>query len=143
MTAFYHVCFAVAELERAMADLTASAGVEWREIRRDRIGDWDFRIVFSVGGPPYFELIEAGPGSPWDASDGPHFHHLGFWSSSLTAGSDRLDRAGFPSEFSGCPYGRSFAYHRVDSIGAALELVDASRQPGFLDGIPMPAIEEG
>ncbi|RDI52770.1 VOC family protein [Nocardia mexicana] len=142
MTGLYHVCFAVPELERAMADMTASVGMGWREIRRDRVGEWDFRIVFSAGDPPYVELIEAGPGSPWDPSAGPHFHHLGFWTTSITAGSGRLERQGFPVDFSGCPYGRSFAYHRVDSIGARIELVDAARQPDFLDGLPMPAIPE-
>lgn len=38
-----------------------------------------------------------------------------------------------PVDFSGRPYGRSFACHRMDSIGAGIELVDAARQAGFLE----------
>ncbi|MGW0564941.1 hypothetical protein ACWDZ4_31175 [Streptomyces sp. NPDC003016] len=54
---------------------------------------------------------------------------------------------GMPVDFSGCPYGRPFAYHRLDSIGVRIELVDISRQVGFLNrwhpgGEPMPAIDE-
>ncbi|ORT56768.1 VOC family protein [Streptomyces sp. CB03238] len=147
MTAFYHVCFAVPDLERAMLDFTRSAGVEWSDPLSDRLGEWDYRIVFTTGGPPFIELIEGPPGSPWDASAGARFDHLGFWSSDVRQGSRRLEEAGLPVDFSGCPHGRPFVYHRVDSIGARVELVDAGRQAAFLgrwhpDGEAMPAIDE-
>ncbi|MET9531616.1 hypothetical protein ABZY02_13740 [Streptomyces sp. NPDC006649] len=69
------------------------------------------------------------------------------WTSDIQQGSARLEREGMPLEFSGCPHGRPFACHRMDSIGARIELVDAGRQAGFLsrwqpDGGPMPAIDE-
>ncbi|SDY94176.1 Glyoxalase/Bleomycin resistance protein/Dioxygenase superfamily protein [Saccharopolyspora shandongensis] len=147
MTAFYHVCFVVPDVEKAMRDFESSAGVEWHEPQAARLGDWDYRIVFTKGGAPFIELIEGPPGSPWDASAGARFDHLGYWTSSLAAGTRRLADQGLPEEFSGCPYGRAFAYHRMDSIGARIELVDASRQPQFLQtwnpaGAPMPAIDE-
>ncbi|NEB80588.1 VOC family protein [Streptomyces sp. SID14478] len=147
MTAFYHVCFAVPEIEPAMRDLRRSAGVTWSDPVSDRLGEWDYRIAFTRGGPPFIELIEGVPGSPWDASEGPRFDHLGFWSTDVERGSRRLAGEGLPVDFSGCPYGRPFAYHRVDSIGARVELVDLARQPAFLSswhpgGEPMPAIEE-
>ncbi|WP_428950326.1 VOC family protein [Streptomyces sp. cg35] len=147
MTAFYHVCFAVPDIEPAMRDLQRAAGVTWSDPVSDRLGAWDYRIAFTQGGPPFIELIEGAPGSPWDAAAGPRFDHLGFWSSDVDRGSRRLTDAGFPVDFSGCPYGRPFAYHRMDSIGARVELVDLGRQAGFLrawhpDGAPMPAIDE-
>ncbi|MEU5852621.1 VOC family protein [Saccharopolyspora shandongensis] len=147
MTAFYHVGVVVPDVEKAMRDFESSAGVEWHEPQATRLGDWDYRIVFTKGGAPFIELIEGPPGSPWDASAGARFDHLGYWTSSLEAGARRLADQGLPEEFSGCPYGRAFAYHRMDSIGARIELVDASRQPQFLQtwnpaGAPMPAIEE-
>jgi hypothetical protein len=45
-----------------------------------------------------------------------------------------------------CPLGRAFAYHRLDSVGIRVELVDESPQAGFLgSGAPttpaMPALE--
>ncbi|WP_030663133.1 VOC family protein [Streptomyces rimosus] len=147
MTAFYHVCFAVPDIERAMRDFSRATGTEWREPVSDRIGEWDFRIVFTGGGPPFVELIEGPPGSPWDASGGARFDHIGFWTGDVETGSRRLAEQGVPVDFSGCPYGRPFAYHRMDSIGARVELVDVSRQPAFLDrwhpgGAPMPALDE-
>ncbi|MGP3775847.1 VOC family protein [Streptomyces sp. SDT5-1] len=148
MTAFYHVCFAVPDLERAMRDFRRSAGVEWSEPAGDRLGEWEYRIVFTTGGPPFIELIEGSPGSPWDASGGARFDHIGFWTSDVQEGSRRLEAEGLPVDFSGCPYGRPFAYHQVDSIGARIELVDVERQGPFLDrwhpgGAVMPVIDEG
>ncbi|WP_407562263.1 VOC family protein [Streptomyces sp. 184] len=70
MTAFYHVCFVVPDIERAMLDLQRSARVEWSDPVSDRLGEWDYRIVFTAGGPPFIELIEGSSGSPWDASGG-------------------------------------------------------------------------
>ncbi|MFH8408443.1 VOC family protein [Streptomyces sp. NPDC018019] len=147
MTAFYHVCFVVPDIERAMRDFRRAAGTEWGDPLSDRIGEWDFRIVFTTGGPPFIELIEGPPGSPWDASAGARFDHIGFWTGDVRAGSRRLAEEGMPVDFSGCPYGRPFAYHRMDSVGARVELVDVSRQARFLDawhpgGAPMPAIDE-
>lgn len=48
-------------------------------------------------------------------------------------------------EFDACPYGRSFTYHRLDSLGLRVELVDASVQSAFLDtwspgGAVMPTL---
>ncbi|MER7345841.1 VOC family protein [Streptomyces aurantiacus] len=147
MTGFYHVCFVVPDIERAMRDFRRSAGVEWSDPVSDRMGGWDYRIVFSRGGPPFIELITGPAGSPWDASQGARFDHIGFWSSDVGQASRRLEKEGMPVDFSGCPYGRPFAYHRVDSIGARVEFVDVSRQAAFLDGWhpggePMPALDE-
>ncbi|MFB7630747.1 VOC family protein [Streptomyces sp. NPDC056149] len=146
---FYHVCFVVPDMAAAIRDLGAAADVEFSAPRADRIGEWDFRIAFTRGAPPHIELIEpAAPGGPWDASEGARFDHLGFWTRSIEDGGRRLAAAGLPEEFSGCPYGRPFAYHRVGSIGARVELVDLARQPAFLaawnpGGEPMPPVEAG
>lgn len=145
MSAFYHVCFVVPDIEKAMRDFEKSAGVEWHEPRTNRLADWEYRITFAKGGAPFIELVQGPPGSPWDATSGARFDHLGYWTSSLEDGSRRLEDNGIPTEFSGCPHGRAFAYHRMDSIGARVELVDVSLQPGFLEtwgGAPMAAIDE-
>ncbi len=146
MTDFYHVCFAVPDLEAAMDDLTTAAGIEWNTPRPDTLGAWPYRIVFSRT-VPHIELIEGPPDSPWDTNtDGAHFHHLGWWTHSLPDSADQLVEAGLPPDFDGCPYGRSFAYHRMDSIGARIEIVDTAAQAAFLQtwnptGEPMPALD--
>ncbi|MFI9359538.1 VOC family protein [Kitasatospora sp. NPDC053057] len=147
MTAFYHVCFTVPDLDAAMTDLTAAAGMSWSEPAAGRIGEWDYRIVFTAGDAPHIELIEAPADGPWGDTSEARFHHLGFWSSDVTAGAARLTAAGFPEAFSGCPYGRPFVYHRLESLGAQIELVDTARQSDFLTawnpgGAAMPVISE-
>ncbi|MEE4490789.1 VOC family protein [Streptomyces sp. BE230] len=144
---FYHVCFSVPDLGRAMEDLTAVSAVRWHDPVDGRIGDWPYRIAFTVQGPPFIELIEAAPGGPWGDTTRAQFHHIGFWTSDITAGASRLAAHGFPEVFSGCPHGRPFAYHRMDSVGGHVELVDAVQQPSFLEswhpgGPMMPVIHE-
>jgi len=144
VTDFYHVCFAVPDLRAAMSDLTSVAGIEWNPPRTDTLGDWPYTIVFSQA-VPYIELIHGPPGSPWDTSSGAQFHHLGWWTHSLTSSARQLTDAGMLQDFDGCPYGRSFAYHRIDSIGARIEIVDIAAQPAFLNtwnpgGDPMQAL---
>ncbi|MEV4163088.1 VOC family protein [Nonomuraea dietziae] len=148
MTNYYHICFTVPDLQAAMRDLASAAAITWREPAQGQIGEWNYHIVFSADGPAFIELIQAPTGGPWGDTTQPRFHHLGYWTSDLAAGTTRLTGSGFPETFSGCPYGRSFAYHHLDSIGAHIELVDLSRQPSFLetwqpDGTPMPGIIEG
>ncbi len=144
MTDFYHVCFAVPDLDLAMRDLTRAAAVSWFTPQDRMLGDWEYRIVFSADGPR-IELIQGPPGSPWDTTDGPRFDHLGWWAGSLSGTSRRLAAEGFPVDFDGCPLGRAFTYHRVPSIGARMEVVDVANQAGFLEtwgeaGVPTAAL---
>ncbi|ANY06948.1 VOC family protein [Pseudonocardia sp. HH130630-07] len=146
MSDFYHLCFAVTDLDRATDELSAVLGVTWNPARDGHLGDWDYRIVFSAGGPPFFEVIEGPPGSPWDATGGSHFHHIGYWADDVHTGKHALARRGAPIEFDSCPYGRSFTYHRLPGLGARIELVDVSVQPGFREtwspaAAPMPTLD--
>jgi hypothetical protein len=147
VSVFYHVCFTTPDLMATMEDLSRVAAVSWQPPVEGRLDGWDYRMVFTAGGPPYIELIETGPGGPWGDTRQPGFHHLGFWTSDLAAGGARLTGHGFTETFSGCPHGRAFAYHRVDAIAGHIELVDVARQPFFLNtwnpgGQTMPAIDE-
>ncbi|RSN06201.1 hypothetical protein DMC63_37210 [Streptomyces sp. WAC 05977] len=146
MNAFYHLCFVVRDIGLATDDLTRTLGVTWSPVRAGTLGDWDYEIVFSTGGPPFFEVIQGPAGSPWDATDGSRLDHIGYWSKDVTTDKQRLADRGAPIEFDSCPYGRSFTYHRLDSIGARIELVDLAVQPGFRetwapDAAAMPSLE--
>jgi hypothetical protein len=83
MSCHYHLCFVVQDIEAATREMTATLGVAWSPVRDGRLGDWDYRIVFSVDGPPFLELVEGPPGSPWDSSGGSHFDHLGYWAENI------------------------------------------------------------
>lgn len=145
MNNFYHLCFVVRDVRRATEDLTRTVGVTWSPIREGQLGSWEYQIVFSVEGPPFFEVIQGPAGSPWDASAGSRFDHIGYWSADVRSDKDRLAARGAPIEFDSCPYGRSFTYHRLESLGTRIELVDKAVQEGFLEtwqpgGSAMPAL---
>jgi len=146
VNSFYHLCFVVPDLDQASRDLSRTVGVSWSPVRTGRLGEWDYRIVFSTQGPPFFELVQGPAGSPWDATSGPRFDHLGYWTSDIGPEKQRLTERGAPVEFDACPYGSRFTYHRLDSVGTRIELVDISAQVAFLDtwnpgGPAMPALE--
>ncbi|MEV0617241.1 VOC family protein [Nonomuraea sp. NPDC050404] len=141
----YHVGFVVPDIEWAMRDLTRAAGTEWNPVREGRLGDWDYRIVFSRHGPLYTELIEAPQGSPWEPGPEARCDHLGFWADGIGACSRRLVEQGYALDFDARPYGRPWAYHRMPAIGLRIELVDVSLQEEFLrawdpGGAPMPCL---
>lgn len=143
---FYHVCFVVPDIERAMDDLSRSVGAEWSGILEDSLGPWEYRLAFTRGGPPYTELVQGPPGSPWDSSLGARCHHLGYWTTDVAKSSVRLSGEGFTEEFSACPMGRPYTYHKVPSLGVSLEMMDMSRQGRFLaawdaEGPPMEAFD--
>lgn len=133
MSGFYHLCFVVQDIDRAISDLARALGLTWSPIRDGRLGEWDYRIVFSSEGPPFFEVIQGPAGSPWEATAGSRFDHIGYWSNDVHADKNRLGQRGAPVEFDACPYGRSFTYHRLDNLGLRVELVDASVQQAFID----------
>lgn len=132
MERHYHLCFTVQDIDAACRELTDTLGIDWSPIHDGRLGEWDYRIVFSVDGPPFLELIHGPPGSPWDAGTGSRFDHLGFWVDDIDADKQALADQGAPLDFDATPLGRPFTYHRLESVGARVELVDRAVQPGFV-----------
>jgi hypothetical protein len=128
----YHLCFTVQDIDAACRELTDTLGIGWSPIRDGSLDEWDYRIVFSVDGPPFLELIQGPPGSPWDASTGSRFDHLGFWVDDIGADKRALADQGAPLDFDATALGRSFTYHRLESVGGRVELVDRSVQPDFV-----------
>jgi ketosteroid isomerase-like protein len=146
MSCHYHLCFVVQDIEAATREMTATLGVAWSPVRDGRLGDWDYRIVFSVDGPPFLELVEGPPGSPWDSSGGSHFDHLGYWAENIGVDKQALAERGAPLDFDATTLGRPFTYHRLASVGARVELVDRTAQAGFLETwaphlVRMPSLE--
>jgi nuclear transport factor 2 (NTF2) superfamily protein len=133
VTGFYHVCFVVPALKTAMEELQRGLGVKWSTPSSGQLGEWEYEIVFSREGPPFFELIEGPPGSPWDATTGPRCDHIGYWSRDLSHDKEEFAERGLAVDFDASPFGRPFAYHRLDSVGIRVELVDESLQAGFLE----------
>lgn len=157
LTDLYHTGFVVAEIEPAMAELTAVFGVAWTEIEEwpmrvrtpDGATEVRLRFVYTMGEDgQHLELLEPVPGTVWDRPVEPGSgvgaaHHVGVWAEDFAETSDRMVKAGFPRLLTyDTRSGRAagFAYHRLPN-GALVELVDAANRSGleaWLAGGPHP-----
>ena len=140
---FYHFGLVVKDFDRALDELGSTMGLEWATVQRrtldvrqpNGVVSADFRVAYSLSGPPHFEILEPSPGTIWDPHSAGGIHHLGYWSQDLAADSERLSQAGYVweatwdnPELDG-PFG--FTYHRLPATGTRVELVDVARKPAF------------
>lgn len=93
-------------------------------------------------------MVQGPAGSPWDATAGDRFDHIGYWSDDIATDKQRLAGRAAPVDFDASSYGRPFAYHRRAGLDNRIELVDSSVQRAFLDswtsgGQPMPPLVFG
>ncbi|MCH2170868.1 VOC family protein [Myxococcota bacterium] len=131
----------VEDIESAMRDLGNGLKLEWTPVQhadltlRLATGDEQvpLRFVFSLGSPPYLELLQAQPTGYYAAPQGGYLHHLGIWVDDLATASKGLADQGMPLEAAGVEDGLSpavFAFHTTPH-GLRLELAEASRREGF------------
>jgi catechol 2,3-dioxygenase-like lactoylglutathione lyase family enzyme len=152
----FHTGLVVPDIEQALAQYRSTFGTEWTEIverplsLRGPAGRFEvhLRLAYTRDGPHRLELIEAVPGSPWEAPVSGSLgnvaaHHLGIWSDDLGAQSRALAAAGCPllatydTDRTEVAY---IAYHRMLN-GTVVELVDSRSRPGFIKwwaGAPFP-----
>ncbi|MEQ8716890.1 MAG: VOC family protein [Acidimicrobiales bacterium] len=139
---FYHWGIVTTDFDATLAELSATAGLEWAstvvrdfDVRQPNgVVKTDMRVTYSVNGPPHWEIIAASPGTIWDPASANGVHHLGFWSEDLISDSARLSDAGYPwlatYDHESCePFG--FTYHVIGALGLRIELVSADRRPAF------------
>jgi len=134
----YHVGIVVADITTARARLGQLLGVRWGPVMhldevsyRDRAGTdlvLPTTMCYSTG-DPCLELIQEVPDTVWVRNEHSNLHHIGFWTEQLLGDDSALAEAGCPLQLCGrdgeaAPV--SFAYHREDSLGVRVELVDAS-----------------
>jgi catechol 2,3-dioxygenase-like lactoylglutathione lyase family enzyme len=136
LTELFHVGIVVPDLDAARSRLTELLGTRWGPVLENDIEVQDDtghdrvvpnRICYSTE-PPYLELIQEVPGTPWVCNEHSNLHHIGLWSDSLAADSDGVRAAGCPLEIRdghGTAPPAQFAYHR-DALGIRLELVDTA-----------------
>jgi len=133
----FHAGFVVRDFEGAMRRLGEALRVDWAkrlEAPAMRLGTRDgeievpsMRLTYSVQ-PMHVELIEAVPGTLWEADTGLRGHHVGLWTDDLAGESKRLEDLGFPLHTHALgPDGglATFAYHATD-LWLYLELVDSA-----------------
>jgi catechol 2,3-dioxygenase-like lactoylglutathione lyase family enzyme len=137
----YHVGLVVEDLDRAVESYGAQLNLTWAPLQhrelsvrhQGRIVGTDLRFTYSREGPVHLELIEAAPGSPWEASGS--LHHVGFWSDDLIATARSLEAAGLVLDTTydtPSPDPVGFGYF-IGQSGLRLEVVDGARRSGFDD----------
>jgi Glyoxalase/Bleomycin resistance protein/Dioxygenase superfamily len=122
---FWQVGIVVADIERSMAELTRALGVDWGPLVERELEGWRILVVFSREGPPYLELLQGSPGSPWDAAAGSRLDHLGYWTGDLAAERERLEGSGMPVVIDGEALGGHWNYHRLPETNMRVEPISA------------------
>lgn len=129
MGTFFHVGILVADLELAMEEVGTAMDTTWTKPLSRRLGEWEVRVAFAASGPPFLELIEGEPGSPWDAQGGYRIDHLARWVDDAASEAAGLEAAGMPVELDGADYsGPWWSYHRGPRTELRFELLERSRQ---------------
>jgi hypothetical protein len=135
----YHVGIVVPDLDAGRARFTQLLGIEWGPVAENDIeirdGDGNDlvvpnRICYSTQ-PPYLELIQEVPGTPWVCNEHSNLHHIGFFSDALVADSGALTVAMCPLELldgHGDAPPSTFTYHR-DPCGVRIEFVNVDIRP--------------
>ena len=94
----FHIGIIVPNMESGMEEISSRFGVTWprppgpAEVlarTKDGTGPLSSRFVYSDEGPPWFELIEAVPGTVW-AAQASNIHHIGAFVDDLDDEIERL-----------------------------------------------------
>jgi hypothetical protein len=125
---YFHVCCIVADLDEAMEELSGALGLSWLVTRDRKSGDKRWRVVYSAEGPPFVELVEGSPGTPWHVTDGSRLHHMGRFTDDLEAGIAGLESAGGHVEVDGRDISGRWVYVRLPVSGALVELIEADER---------------
>jgi hypothetical protein len=127
---FFQVGVLVQDIEAARDELSAALGIVWSEIVERVNGEWKIRVCFSKEGPPYLELIEGPPGSPWDSGGASRIDHIGYWTPDLERHKETLAANGIPVDHDGAPL---FTYQHGRASGLRIELIGSSARPAFYE----------
>jgi hypothetical protein len=122
---YFHVGYVVPRLEDAMDEFTNTLGLRWEEPREHASGAQHWRLAYSLEGPPFVELIEGTPGTPWYAT-APRLHHLGRFTYDLDEEIERFTAARARIEVDGREISGRWAYFALASSGVLVEVIEAS-----------------
>lgn len=152
MKPIFQVGFVVADIDAAMEELQKAQDVRWGKVVERQFKHWKFKRVFSLDGPPYIELVQGPPGSPWDASKGSRIDHLQWWTEDMASDTKRMEAAGVTIDTDGVrdspitqPDGSKkpgiFRYFNAPASGMRIELIDSSVRANHRErwGIDEPA----
>jgi hypothetical protein len=124
----------VESVEQAQSELTAALGLTWNRVQRravrldspDGLIETAMIYTYSTQGPPYLELIEQQPGTPFGQLG---LHHMAVWSDDPKESSRHFEELGWPRETVSLAPDGSWAgglFH-VLSGGLRIEVVDIAK----------------
>jgi Glyoxalase/Bleomycin resistance protein/Dioxygenase superfamily len=136
-----HLGIIVENLSDAMARYSATLGVSWAQPQHhttvfrfpssgDRTVSLD--VVWSLQGPVHYELIEARSNTIWSLENSGPLHHVGYWTSNLLDGVERLQKRGSTVEVTlpGDAPVSGFAYLRLQD-GMRVEAMDLRSKAAY------------
>ena len=135
---FYHVALVVPDLAEAMEawvpmtvegwskPQAASVNVQWSGALRETPLNW----TYSLGEPPYLELVENCEGSVWQ-TDRVVYHHTGYWTPDMHAASEFVESQGMRLEAAGLQRDRRLFAYYLTPDDVRVELVDTVIKPAF------------
>jgi hypothetical protein len=130
---FWHTGVVVADLDRAMAELSQATGARWLPAQERPDGQNMVRVSFSRT-EPYLELIEGNPGGLWQTAAGPRLDHLAYWTDAFEAECVQLTGMGLHREAGGrSVWGGNWAYFRLKATGIRVELCDTAGRDAFFE----------
>ena len=142
----FHVGIIVPDIQRDLDEIARRFGVTFPNppghtevlVRaRGRETPAIVRGAYSAEGPPWLEVIQAVPGTPWEAGAGSRIHHLGAFVDDLDDEVARLTAAGAEVEaMLDVTTGRTLTAAYVNSaLGVRQELLPASLREGMLQNL--------
>ena len=143
---FFHIGIIVPDIQRDLDEIARRFGVTFpnppghTEVLVRAGGSETAAIVrgaYSAEGPPWLEVIQAVPGTPWEAGAGSRIHHLGAFVDDLDDEVARLTAAGAEVEaMLDVTTGRILTAAYVNgALGVRQELLPASLREGMLQNL--------
>lgn len=137
----FHVGIATPDMDTVMRALGSLLGLTWVPLHRPPILHHtpmgpvrpSSRVVYSVQGPMYVEVLQSEPGTIYDPAWGTHLHHVGCWTSDFASDLAEAQSQGWILEASMCDdAGLPVTFAYITRPGdVRVELVDISQRPGL------------
>ena len=140
----FHVGIIVPEIEQGMEEIAKRFRETWprppgeanvRVRTKAGVSVLSSRFAYTAEGPPWLELIEAVPGTVWEAGEGSRIHHLGAFVDDLDGEIERLTAEGADLEMTTVAEdgSRVLGVSYINSaLGVRLELLPSSSREGIL-----------